>query len=134
MNKRIILLVGLLSLTLAGCVQRAGVSYGDAPHYRSGGPPPHAPAHGYRHKLDRHDMVYDSRLRAYVLLGYRDHYYSGGNYYRYQDRQWQTSPRLDARDWNRADYYRMPEGLRDSKRYDPKKRVPPGRGHDQSRR
>jgi len=84
------LFIALFTFVLMGCVQSAGVRYGDAPSYRSA-PPPHAPAHGYRHKHKKHDMSYDSGLSAYVVLGMTDHYYDSGVYYRYRDSGWQVS-------------------------------------------
>jgi hypothetical protein len=113
---RVLLLFGvvLLSLTASGCASRASVGYGDHRHYQ-GGPPPHAPAHGYRAKHHHRDMVYDSRLGAYVVLGYRDHYYHDGWYFRYFDGFWQISADLGDRDWRDVDRYRVPEGLRYSK-------------------
>lgn len=118
---RILLIVTtlMLSLSLAGCVDRASVRYGDdGRHYRDyrEGPPPHAPAHGYRAKYHHHDMVYDSRVRAYVVLGYDGYYYNDGWYFRYSDGYWQISADLGDRDWRKADYYRVPEGLRNTKR------------------
>jgi hypothetical protein len=113
---RVLLLFGvaLLSLTASGCVSRASVGYDDDRHYH-GGPPPHAPAHGYRAKHHHRDMVYDSRLGAYVVLGYRDHYYHDGWYFRYFDGFWQISAELGDRKWRDVDRYRVPEGLRYSK-------------------
>lgn len=113
---RVLLVLGiaLLSLTASGCVNRASVGYGDGRHYHDG-PPPHAPAHGYRAKHHHHDMVYDSRLGAYVVLGYNDHYYNDGWYFRYHDGFWQISAELGGRDWRDVDHYRVPEGLRYSK-------------------
>jgi hypothetical protein len=113
---RVLLLLGvaLLSLTASGCASRGSVGYGDHRHYH-GGPPPHAPAHGYRAKHHHHDMVYDSRLGAYVVLGYRDHYYHDGWYFRYFDGFWQISAELGDRKWREVDRYQVPEGLRYSK-------------------
>lgn len=112
--------LGLMSLLLAtiivsGCVRSGSVSYGDDRHY-DGGPPPHAPAHGYRAKHRHHNMVYDSRLGAYVVLGYSDHYFQNDWYFRYRDGLWQINANLSDHDWRDVDYYRVPEGLRNSKR------------------
>lgn len=114
---RIALLItaALLTLSLSGCVNRASVAYGDGGRDYRGGPPPHAPAHGYRAKYRHHNMVYDSRLGAYVVLGYDDHYYNDGWYFRYYDGFWQINADLRDRDWRDVDYYRVPEGLRYSK-------------------
>lgn len=115
MRVLVLLAVALLTVTVSGCVNRAGVSYGEGGRHYSGGPPPHAPAHGYRAKHRHHDMVYDSRLGAYVVLGYDDHYYNDGWYFRYRDGLWQINADLGGRDWRDADQYRVPEGLRHSK-------------------
>jgi hypothetical protein len=114
MRVLVILGIALLSLTASGCVNRASVGYGENRHYHDG-PPPHAPAHGYRAKHHHRDMVYDSRLGAYVVLGYRDHYYHDGWYFRYFDGFWQISAELGDRKWRDVDRYRVPEGLRYSK-------------------
>jgi hypothetical protein len=114
MRVLVVLGIALLSLTASGCVNRASVGYGEDRHYHDG-PPPHAPAHGYRAKHHHRDMVYDSRLGAYVVLGYRDHYYHDGWYFRYFDGFWQISAELGDRKWRDVDRYRVPEGLRYSK-------------------
>jgi hypothetical protein len=109
-------LIGLLAaiLLLPACASHHRGGYDGHRHYH-GGPPPHAPAHGYRAKHRHHDMVYDSRLGAYVVLGYRDHYYHDGWYFRYFDGFWQISAELGDRRWREVDRYRVPEGLRYSK-------------------
>ena len=63
------------------------------------GPPPHAPAHGHRHK--RHDtsgmqvsLQFDSGLGVYVVLGHRDHYWSGDRYFRWSGEHWEVSTAL----------------------------------------
>jgi hypothetical protein len=55
------------------------------------GPPPHAPAHGYRAKHDDAVLVYDSHLDVYVVSGHRDCYYSAGQYFRFVDGNWEWS-------------------------------------------
>lgn len=123
MRVSLVITVALLAVSLSGCVNRASVAYNDGDrHYHDGGryyddgPPPHAPAHGYRAKHHRHNMVYDARLRAYVVLGYHDYYYNDGLYFRYRDGLWEINAQLSDRDWRKVDYYRVPEGLRYSKR------------------
>lgn len=79
-----------------------------------GGPPPHAPAHGYRHK-QRHaggevDLVFDSGLGVYVVVGVPDHYYWNGYYLRLDGDRWYASARLDG-DWAPRDASGLPEGL-----------------------
>jgi hypothetical protein len=50
-----------------------------------------------------------------VVLGYRDHYYHDGWYFRYFDGFWQISAELGDHRWREVDSYRVPEGLRYSK-------------------
>jgi hypothetical protein len=55
------------------------------------GPPPHAPAHGYRAKHDGCDMVYDGQLGVYSVVGYRDYYYEDGFFFRFGGSGWEVS-------------------------------------------
>ena len=78
------------------------------------GPPPHAPAHGYRHKHHaggmQLELVFDSGLGVYLVVGRAGHYYAGGHFYRQLDGAWYVSDRLDA-DWARSSHGRLPPGL-----------------------
>jgi len=63
------------------------------------GPPPHAPAHGYRHK--QHDrsgsqlsLRFDTDLGVYVVLGQPDHYWSNDRYFRWSGAHWEVSTEL----------------------------------------
>jgi hypothetical protein len=117
MRLLISVLIVSLSLGMAGCVDRASVSYGDnkGDGYKQG-PPPHAPAHGYRAKHGNHDLRYDGGLGAYVVLGYDNHFYLDNAYFRYREGNWQISAQLDD-GWKHVDDYRVPVGLRSSKQY-----------------
>ena len=60
---------------------------------------PHAPAHGHRHK--HHDtsgtkvtLQFDTDLGVYVVLGHRDHYWSGDRYFRWSGEHWEVSTAL----------------------------------------
>lgn len=77
----------LASLGLASCVGYAPGS--------GGGPPPHAPAHGYRRKQRGADLVYDSGLGVYVVVGY-PYYYLDDRFYRQADGAWQASVNLNG--------------------------------------
>lgn len=112
MNRRSFNLGGLAVALLAitgGCTY-----YGGYPGYR---PPPYAPAHGYRY---RHpygvDLVYDSGIAVYIVLGRPRHYFHRHHFYRYRSRKWYRSPRLDGR-WHRVPRDHLPPGLR-RKRWD----------------
>ena len=111
----------LCSLVLAGCGPHyhrhsrgsATVVVVDGDDY---GPPPHAPAHGYRYKhRDGCTLRYDSDLRLYVVLGHRDYYYSDGVYFRYSSGgDWQLAASLSGK-WSSAGDSKVPKALRQHK-------------------
>ncbi|HEU4428199.1 MAG TPA: hypothetical protein VFT98_05565 [Myxococcota bacterium] len=67
----------------------------DAParvyHDEGGGPPPHAPAHGYRHKHEGRDLVFDRELGVYVVVGLNDVWFLDGSYFRISGEHWEVS-------------------------------------------
>jgi hypothetical protein len=62
------------------------------------GPPPHAPAHGYRrkHPHDPVELVYDAEVRVYVVLGREAVYWDGRRYLRCSDGGWRVSAYIDG--------------------------------------
>lgn len=126
MKKLLLICSALFVLLLSGCVAH--------PHHYGyeQGPPPHAPAHGYRAKHRHHDLVYDSHLGVYVVLGYDDHYYLDDHYYRFHDGFWLHSRHLDD-DWRRIDYDHVPRKLRKSKEKGQGYDDHPGKGKDKDR-
>jgi hypothetical protein len=86
-----ILLAGLVS-TSAACV----VVDGHGPGVHRGGPPPHAPAHGYRHKHRGHDLRFDSDLGVYVVVGLRDVWFLDGSYFRIVGDRWEIAVGTDG--------------------------------------
>jgi hypothetical protein len=80
------LLLGTLLLTIPACVV---VDPGGPPSRSHGGPPPHAPAHGYRHKHHGHDLVFDTELGVYVVVGLRDVWFLDGSYFRLSGENWE---------------------------------------------
>ena len=80
------------------------------------GPPPHAPAHGHRHKLRGHggSLTFDSGLGVYVVVGHGDLFYWRDHFYRWHDGGWQTSAPKDGC-FQRVRYtkkkFSMPVGL-----------------------
>lgn len=81
-------------LLLSGCYGNA--LYRPGPGY---GPPPHAPAHGYRSHYHGHDLVYDSRLGVYAVVGLANVYFYDGVYYRFDHNRWYYTRELD-KGWN----------------------------------
>lgn len=80
-------------------------------HSRDYGPPPHAPAHGYRHNYHGHELVYDLGLGVYVVVGLPSIYFYSGIYYRYDGDHWSYSHDLD-KGWHKHKGDReIPPGL-----------------------
>lgn len=76
------------------------------------GPPPHAPAHGYRDK-HRHGqrLVFDAALGVYVVAGLPYHYFHDGHYYRFHGGIWEASVHPKG-PWRHISKKRLPPGLR----------------------
>jgi hypothetical protein len=78
------------------------------------GPPPHAPAHGYRHRHARDDvtLVYDADLDVYVVTGYEACYFSAGQYFRDTGTAWEWSVSIEG-PWKVVEHNSdVPPGLR----------------------
>lgn len=88
------------------------------------GPPPHAPAHGYRRKHQGGaELVFDAPLGVYVVVDQTEIYFSDGWFIRFRNGGWQVSASLGG-PWKPRDADRVPPGLRET--HHAKKR---GRGH-----
>lgn len=86
------------------------------------GPPPHAPAHGYRHKHGGGvELVYDAGIEAYLVVGVEGRYYWEGSYYRRRGNQWLRAMNLDG-PWKKVSRSQVPTGLR--RGFKPKKSGP----------
>lgn len=79
------------------------------------GPPPHAPAHGYRRKYQDVELVYDSGRGVYVVIDFPDHYYFKGHYYRLGEVDWEVGVGLEG-PWKVISYDELPKGLRTEKK------------------
>jgi len=108
-NKLLILICLLGTLGgFSGCVYTPGRHVHLPPAY---GPPPHAPAHGYRHRLpDGLVLVYDASFGVYTVTGYSSVYYFNGIYYRQVRNRWESSPSFRKR-WRVVNYDVLPGGL-----------------------
>jgi hypothetical protein len=86
-----ILVFGLL--VSMGCVH-----VHETKHARHG-PPPHAPAHGYRHHHGPVDLRFDAHLGVYVVIGHPHHFFHDGRYYRRAGDRWERCARWEKGDW-----------------------------------
>lgn len=100
----------VITVTLSGCF---GVVV--APHsagMRHAGPPPHAPAHGHRHKHQSGVVLrFDSGLGVYAVVDRVGVYFHDGWFVRFHDGGWQVCASLDGR-WRPRSAEWVPPGLR----------------------
>ena len=118
-----------MSLMLVSC-SSFSIGAGSGRKYeRKHGPPPHAPAHGYRHKHRGAELVYDSGRGIYVVIDFPNHYYFKGHYYRLGEAQWEVGVNLEG-PWGFISYGELPKGLRIEKKGKAKgkSKEHPGRG------
>jgi hypothetical protein len=110
-----LILVLAASWVLSGCSSSPSPSTTvvATPASHSGhGPPPHAPAHGYRHKHgDGAELVYDAGLDVYLVVGMKGRYYREGNYYCRRGNEWLLSSSLRG-PWKIVGKSHVPAGLR----------------------
>jgi hypothetical protein len=116
-NWLLVMLTTFCAAAASGCA--VPHHHGRPPHprqtvVRKSGPPPHAPAHGYRHKhRSSHgdvQLVFDSGMGVYVLVDLPDHYFHGDRYFKHVKGAWYSSVRLD-RDWVVISARKIPKGL-----------------------
>jgi len=74
------------------------------------GPPPHAPAHGYRHKHGNVILVYQSSLGIYAVDGHKDYYFHEGDFYRSHKGKWQMSVHFEG-PWKKVSKSKLPKEL-----------------------
>jgi hypothetical protein len=128
MTPRLALAIALassLGLPLAGCVVL------DAPHGHrmSGGPPAHAPAHGYRRNHQGHDLVFDDDLGVYAVVGLSNVWFLDGTYFRIRGDRWEISAGTGG-PWRVATVSAVPDRLY-AKRHP--HGAPPGQAKKQGR-
>jgi hypothetical protein len=78
---------------------------------KKNGPPPHAPAHGYRHKHENNTLVFDSRLDLYIVKGYSNYYFHHNRYYRDTRSGWEFTAHIEG-PWKPIATKNLPKGLR----------------------
>lgn len=114
-----ICLLFFLLLFAAGCTAsdpNIRISTGPAAKTHKGnGPPPHAPAHGYRAKHQGHDLTFDTGLGVYVVVDLPSTYFHNGLYFRLGDSgEWMASVELGT-GWRPAKDYEVPSKLKEKK-------------------
>jgi hypothetical protein len=93
-------------LALAGCVHEH-----DHGHTSKGGPPPWAPAHGYRHKHHGPDLVFDAHVGVYVVVGHPHVYFHDGHYFRRVRSHWERCGDWKKGKWKAVEVSRVPGPL-----------------------
>lgn len=94
------------------------------------GPPPHAPAHGYRAQhRDGVVLVYNSGQGVYKVSGLPDIYFKDGFFFQLSGDQWRISAHVKG-PWETATEGSVPPGLRGKE----KKGSGRGRGNDRPNR
>jgi hypothetical protein len=81
---------------------------------RGKGPPPHAPAHGYRRKLEQDGvtLVLDTGRNVYVVVELESVFFFENRYFRRSDDRWYASSKPQA-GWVVIAIDEVPPGLRD---------------------
>lgn len=91
---------------------------------RGHGPPPHAPAHGYRAKThDGLELVYRADFGVYEVEGRTNYYYQDGLVYHKDSIGWIVGRSVDG-PWTSVTEAQIPPGLRSDR---------PGQGHGQGK-
>jgi hypothetical protein len=97
------------AVSLAAGAMLSACAYGPGPG--GGGPPPWAPAHGYRRKHPGGaTLVYDTGLGVYVVAGMPGYYYIDDRFYRAVNGAWQVAVAIDG-PWQPAEAGGVPPGL-----------------------
>jgi hypothetical protein len=105
----IVVASALILLMTASCSRHSVYS---GPVITKSGPPAHAPAHGYRRKhVHGMELVFDSDLGLYVVVGLSDHYYHDGYFFRLRSGIWEMCPKPDGH-WKVASDNSLPIGLK----------------------
>lgn len=113
----------IASLFITGCkdikdIDAVVVLSSDSSHgtETKAGPPPHAPAHGYRHKHAEHgtELVFDSGLGVYVVMNMEDLFFFDDLYIRFGEGSWQVAVRTDG-PWRSAKENEVPVKLKTTK-------------------
>jgi hypothetical protein len=110
MRRLPLLLVAAAAFVASGCITHHHHGGWEGPGH---GPPPWAPAHGYRHKhhQDGVQLVFDSGLGVYVVVGQPYHWFHHDHYYWLRDGEWHRSQHIGG-PWVVTAVDAVPPGLR----------------------
>jgi hypothetical protein len=114
-----------VAMLLAGLVVFAGCVHAHETKEARRGPPPHAPAHGYRHQKGPVDLRWDAHLGVYVVIGHPHHFFHDGRYFRRAGNHWERCGSWKKAAWKRIDGAEVPGAL--AKHYR-------GKGHGPAKR
>jgi hypothetical protein len=97
---------------LGGCAYHVHSERAPSVHGRGHGPPPHAPAHGHRHKRhpDQVELVFDAGLGVYLVIDRPGYYWHGDRYLHWSSGSWSVSHRIDG-GWAAISIDAVPAGL-----------------------
>ncbi|NIO28552.1 MAG: hypothetical protein GTO29_08365 [Candidatus Latescibacteria bacterium] len=112
-----LILIASVGIAFSACRSSVRYTHTATPKYKAKhtGPPPHAPAHGYRHKHpDGVELVYQSSIGVYIVTGYSHHYFCKDRYYRLNKGYWQYSVHIKG-PWKPVSEKKLPPGLRKQK-------------------
>lgn len=77
------------------------------------GPPPHAPAHGYRHRHQHGvEMVFDTAVGAYIVVGHPGIYFFNGIYFHKDTKGFWKSAKHFKGPWHMKDVRKLPMKLK----------------------
>ena len=115
MIRTLLCAVAIVCLTAACSSSPSPSNVYVAPQATAGGPPAHAPAHGYRNKEHKQrykgiDLVFDTGLGVYVVVDMSGYFFDNGSFYRYRDNNWEVSIDVD-RGWTIVASKKVPHGL-----------------------
>ena len=102
----------LVALSASGCLyyhESSSTRSSQSSHGK--GPPPWAPAHGYRHKHQHGvELVFDADLDVYVVVGHPGIYFRGDEYFCLRGGEWYVGARFDG-PWKGTRLGHVPPGL-----------------------
>ena len=106
----IVLSAAVLAACVAVAPDRAPAPPGHAKAHRHG-PPPHAPAHGYRAKTPQGvNIVFDTQLGVYVVVDLPGSYWIDDRFFRKGSAGWTVSASVDG-PWKACATADLPKGL-----------------------